>query len=985
MTVDNRPHQEPASPSNVPWKLDWRIAASAILTALCLSYLSSWVAMIALRDLTNRAFLPLCVGAVGLAASTALAVYALLRPTAHLSALVSRNRDLELAITQKSQMLNDSEARVALAVRGSSDGLWDWNILTTEIRYIPRTRGMLDLNDPGFTNTLEEFNDSLHPDDFLRTWQAVKRHLEHREPYDIEHRLRTKAGDYRWFRSQGQAIWNDKGEPVRMAGSVTDIHRQKSAEFALTHERFLLDTLLKHLPDLIYFKDTQGRFLRVSSALAKHLGGRSPDDVCGRTDADYFPPDYADQARADEEELIRGVRTVITKEERPVWNDGTSSWVLTTKIPLKDAHAQIIGTFGISRDISVLKQAEHRFRQVVDAAPNPLLLVSSSGTIQLANTATDRLFGVTRAEIIGRSIQRLIPDWSQTDATRDPEAPPIKRQRREAIGLHRDGTPLPLEIKLSPLVFGNEQVELASILDLTDQKQAEQALVAAKEVAEAANRSKSDFLANMSHEIRTPMNSILGFTELLRRKVGSFEQQEFYLETIHASGRHLLTIIDDILDLSKIEAGEMEFESVRCSPHHIIGEVLSVLRVKAQEKLLSLECHWTSGIPETIQSDPARLRQLLINLVGNAIKFTEHGSVQLKITVAPHSPEPRLMIEVQDTGIGMTAAQIARLFVPFRQADSSVTRRFGGTGLGLAISKHIARQLGGNITVTSEPGVGSVFSAAIATGPLDNVRIFDGPPSEALLPVRKRPHSRVRRLDKVRILLVEDGESNRDLVSLVLREAGATIETAENGQEGILAAISSEFDLILMDMQMPILDGYKAASHLRSLKLDVPIVALTAHAMRGDEQRCRDAGCSGYLTKPIDIDELLRVISYVLAPAVTSRMIAKIPPAWSEEEEGRIVSSLPVEHDGFRTLVENFLTKLPDKLDAIAAAIAVGDVDEVEQLAHWLRGTGGTMGFDCLTGPAQRLEESARDLEQDALHEQLQSIRNLADQMAVPV
>ncbi len=259
--------------------------------------------------------------------------------------------------------------------------------------------------------------------------------------------------------------------------------------------------------------------------------------------------------------------------------------------------------------------------------------------------------------------------------------------------------------------------------DITEAKRSEDALQHAKRTAEAANQSKTDFLANMSHEIRTPLSSILGYTDLLRRNIGSIEDRSTYLDTITTSGRHLSALIDDILDVSKIEAGRMEFELVRCSPHQIITEVLSLLRVRAQQKSLSLECRWTSGVPETILTDPARVRQLLMNLVGNAIKFTEHGDVTLLATVAGNT-EPQLVVEVHDTGIGIPKDRIHRIFNPFEQADSSITRRFGGTGLGLAISRHIAEGLGGKISVESMPGVGSVFRFTLATGPLDNVRIL---------------------------------------------------------------------------------------------------------------------------------------------------------------------------------------------------------------------------------------------------------------------
>jgi len=515
----------------------------------------------------------------------------------------------------------------------------------------------------------------------------------------------------------------------------------------------------------------------------------------------------------------------------------------------------------------------------------------------------------------------------------------------------------------------------------------------AKNAAEAATRSKSEFLANMSHEIRTPLNGIIGFAELLRRGTDASQTtRDEWLKIIHSSSIHLLELINDVLDLSKIEAGRMEFEQLRCSPHKILSDVLSLLRVRAQEKHLSLECSWTSGVPETILTDPARLRQLLINLVGNAIKFTERGGIRLSATLLPSSPEPRFSIEVHDTGIGIPADRIQDIFTLFEQADSSVTRRFGGTGLGLAISRHIAEGLGGSLTVESELGRGSVFRVTLATGPLEGVTLFDSPPTEALMPARERKQIRVTNLAAARVLLVEDGKNNRELIRLVLEDNGADITCAENGREGLSAALGGRFDVILMDMQMPVMDGYTATRRLRKHGCTLPIIALTAHAMRGDEEKCRAAGCGDYLTKPIDIDHLLRTVAKAIG-----RSADDMSPATEETEAVHLASVVPENRSTivstllirggpqFRPIVEAFIDQLPGIIDQLRKASDDTNFEELAELAHSLRGTGGTMGFDCLTAPASCLELLAKERESGEVVDQIQVIADLVDRIAVSV
>ena len=490
-----------------------------------------------------------------------------------------------------------------------------------------------------------------------------------------------------------------------------------------------------------------------------------------------------------------------------------------------------------------------------------------------------------------------------------------------------------------------------------------QILLEQKTVAEIANHEKSHFLANMSHEIRTPLNGIMGFTDVLRRGVGSKAEQRDYLDVIYKNGEHLLSLINDILDLSKIEAGRMEYEKRNYSPHKIISEVLSTMRVQAKEKGLSLECQWTSSVPETIHTDPMRLKQILMNLVGNALKFTKQGSVKLVATLDQSQSSPQFVVEVHDTGIGIEAQNLKNIFSPFTQADSSITRSFGGTGLGLTICRQIANGLGGDLTVESEVGKGSTFRLWVDAGSLENVRIFETPPTEALNSNEqfKAETLESSSLKGIQILLVDDGKTNRDLISLVLENADASVTCAENGEEALQEYDRDKFDLILMDMQMPLMDGYTATRTLRSRGCSLPIIALTANAMRGDRDKCLAAGCSDFLTKPINIDSLLQTIGLHLPEIrllAETQLVSK-PCCLTSDDISPIVSDLPTEIPQVLVIVEEFIKRLSVKIEEMQNALNVSDWSRLEDLAHWLKGTGGTAGFSCLTESAQQLELSA--------------------------
>ena len=493
----------------------------------------------------------------------------------------------------------------------------------------------------------------------------------------------------------------------------------------------------------------------------------------------------------------------------------------------------------------------------------------------------------------------------------------------------------------------------------------------------------------MSHEVRTPMAAVVGYAEMLLDPRLGVEERMAAVHAIKRNGEHLLALINEVLDLSKIEAERLELERLPCRLWRTVSEALSVAGVRAQEKRLHLNATPVGRLPRTVTTDPTRLRQILDNLLSNAVKFTAAGgSVELRLSLDDGGPyAPRLVVEVEDQGIGMSPVELGKLFRPFSQADTSTTRRYGGTGLGLSICKRLAEGMGGSIRVRSTPGRGSCFTVSLPIEPADLADLVDEGELTSESHLRRLPPGSAAQKLAGRVLLAEDSPDNRNILRFFLERAGVTVEVAENGKVAVQRAQAERFDLVLMDMQMPELDGYTAASTLRQKKYRGPIVALTAHAMAGDEEKCLRAGCTAYLTKPVEADRLLATVAKYLpakswvvkiddlqrrpgaAPVPSAAANGLASPPRIAPPDDRIPEG-PAEDrtlgpGSFDGLLASFRRSLPGKVREIVAAVGAGNPAAAASLAHKLKGSAGMYGHPSISETAGLLEDACRE-RQDA-------------------
>ncbi|MEO5375420.1 MAG: PAS domain S-box protein [Alphaproteobacteria bacterium] len=629
-----------------------------------------------------------------------------------------------------------------------------------------------------------------------------------------------------------------------------------------------------------------------------------------------------------------------------------------------------------------------RLAAILENVVDGIITIDEKGIVLSVNPATERLFGWSAADMLGRNVSMLMPEphrsahdgylrnYLTTGHSR------IIGIGRQVEGRRRDGTTFPLDLAVSIVRMDDRTVFIGVVRDITERIQTQMALLTAKEEAETANQAKSEFLAVMSHEIRTPLNGVLGTLGIMLDNELSGEQRRL-AEVAQRSGQSLLSIINDILDFSKMEAGKLDLSIGNIELRRLVRDVVEMVEPAASRKGLTIEVTLDPALPPWLRGDKVRLRQILANLAGNAVKFTEAGQVHIAVaSVASVAASPSVLrFAVTDTGMGISKADQARLFTRFTQVESSLTRKYGGTGLGLAICRRLVGLMGGEIGVDSEPGRGSTFwfTVALPPGEAEAEALSPEPASAAASASVPRAGGR--------LLLAEDSEANRLVATTILRRAGHTVDTVENGADAVEAVQTRAYDLVLMDVAMPGMDGLQATKLIRGLPPPLgrlPIIAMTAFAMRGDADMCLAAGMDGYLSKPVDPAALLAEVSRWLgrtAPAGETAVAATVGAQGLLDEAAIATLVEGTDLDTVRVIAGKVAEEMWSRAARLAEATQRGDVDAVGREAHTLKSLASTFGAGDLTSLARSIEEGCRAGDAGVLS-QVDALRALTNSVA---
>lgn len=775
-------------------------------------------------------------------------------------------------VTQRKETetkLNETLERYYLAINGTSDGIWDWNVTTNEVYFSPRFKEMVGYRDDEMASDVQEWSSRLHPEDRDATWQAVNAYLSgEADSYGVAFRMRHKDGSWRWILSRAVALRDAHGRPYRMSGAHTDITELKNLEHKL--------------------RESEQRFRRMADAAPAILWTSEPDGICnflsqgwyaftGQTESEARGYGWMEAVHPHDRDALNKTFLTANARREPFSFDyrlrsstGEYRWTLDRGQPRFDTDGTFLGYVGSVIDIHERKQmedalteSESRFRLLADNVPVLIWITDADGA-EFVNKGYLDYLGKPQNEILGmgwtahlhpEDTERYLTDYRQAFASQTPFSSTFRFRRHDGAYRWFNSVGSPRHA-----VDGTFLGYIGSSMEITQIKELEQELVEARDKAEAASVAKSEFLANMSHEIRTPMNAVVGLANLLSLSKPLTPKQHEFVKTLQLSADALLSLINDLLDIAKIESRSVELERTPFRLDQLMEGITSIMAVRAKEKDLAFSFEGECAKGRTYLGDPTRIRQVIMNLCSNAVKFTEAGGVQVGIECLPHNVNPEaevLCITVEDTGIGIAPEKQATVFEKFVQADSSITRKYGGSGLGLAITKTLTEIMGGQIKLQSEPGKGSKFTICL---PL-LVEKNDMVPLPQQ-PVQALPSTRPEKAGKrPRILLVEDHAANILVAETFLKQFGYDCDVANDGREAVAKACNGEYALALMDVQMPGMNGFEAtrlirADEQRKASRPLRIIGMTAHALTGDRERCLAAGMDDYLSKPFDPKEL---------------------------------------------------------------------------------------------------------------------------------
>ncbi|MBF0179712.1 MAG: PAS domain S-box protein [Magnetococcales bacterium] len=893
------------------------------------------------------------------------------------------HRLLERQLRKTLRLAEEIDLETWLAQRMSANDGQDPILSVSVPEAIRFLRGVSDVYDR-FERDLALCDRSLHlsSEELQQVNERLQRELASRERALTS--IRQTANQL--LQAMGEPLLDaDSGELESLTRLMTRMVRQhEQSRQDLAETLFQMKRVIIEKAANAIITIDAGGWIRSFNAAAERLFGHAADVIVGQSIKRLIPQRlHAAHDQGFAQFLASGMSRIIgvAIEVEGMRADGT-----TVPIELTVSEMVVGGQrmfVGIMTDITLRKEAENRLRRseattraIVESAVNGIVMIDPEGVIRLFNPAAERLFDHKAGEMIGRNVNMLMPSpvreehdgylrrYLETGERR------IIGAGREVEGQRRDGSTFPLNLAVSELGVGAERMFVGILTDLTARKAVEQALVDARELADQANRMKGDFLANMSHEIRTPMNAIMGMTHLALQ-TDLTDKQKDYLGKIQYSARNLLGIVNDILDFSKIEAGKLTMECIAFRLDEVLEHLYGMIGMKAEEKGLDWQVTSADDLPELLLGDPLRLGQVLINLGNNAVKFTERGTIRIVVErLAEAGQRIQLGFAVQDTGIGVTEEQRRRLFQAFIQADASTTRRHGGTGLGLSICKRLVTLMGGDIRVESTLGAGSTFrftawfelpSSSVAQSfHLDWLKRGKGV-------VKARDGEAIHDILGARVLLVEDNPINRQVAVELLEANGLLVSVAGDGEAALAQLERERFELVLLDLQMPGMDGFEVA---RAMRRDprfgsLPILAMTAHAMAGDRERCLDAGMNDHLAKPIDPDRLFEaLVRWIpagerVACTMGSRVESRLP---GEAAIDRVAGLRQVggKPEFYRRLLQEFRRDYRTVAERMGSLVASGEMREAMRLAHTLKGVAGALGARLLADSARELEAALR-------------------------